>query len=72
MKDKKLFKTYDFMPQTRLGRVLNSNLSWTSNRRHIIDKGGFVFDLDKDGRIVRMTDDNGHAFETKETKKLFL
>ena len=58
-----------FQPQSRLGRVLASNLTWTiDSRGHRIkmtDQGGFVYDLDRQGRIIRMTDDQGHTFKLK-------
>lgn len=76
MKSRPHKEAYEFMPKTRLGQVLKTNLSWNEKKhlhhRQMIDKGGFVFDLDKNGRIVRMTDKNGQTFETKEVKKLFL
>ena len=76
MKGKKSREAYEFMPKTHMGQALMTNLSWNENEhshhRQIIDKDGFVFDLDKEGRIIRMTDKNGNTFETKEVKNLFL
>ena len=76
MKDNHYTEAYDFMPQTRLGQVLKANLSWNEKKylhhRQMIDKDGGVFDLDRNGRVIRLTDENGKTFETKEIKKLFL
>ncbi|MDY6408042.1 MAG: hypothetical protein SPL08_05030 [Pseudomonadota bacterium] len=76
MKDKQYHEACDFMPKTRLGERIKHNFSWNERKhlhhRQIIDAGGFVFDLDKNGGIVRMTDEKGNTFNTKEVKKLFL
>ena len=76
MKKKQHKEACEFMPETRLGKVIKTNLSWNENNRlhhrQMIDKSGVVFDLDKNGCIIRMTDENGQTFETKEIKKLFL
>ena len=60
---------HDLLPTGRFARTLASNLSWGVNRQgrkvQLLDKGGFVFDLDKQGRIVRMKDNTGHIFKYK-------
>ena len=59
----------NFQPQSRLGRTLASSLRWTvdgrGHRVKMIDQGGFVYDLDRQGRIIRMTDNQGRSFELK-------
>ena len=76
MKEKQHKEACEFMPKTRLGQVLKTNLSWNEknnlHHRQMIAKDGVIFDLDKDGRIIRMIDSDGQTYETKEVKKLFL
>lgn len=58
-----------FQPQSRMGQELNKKLSWQVNRfgRRIqmIDQEGFVFDLDKQGRIIKMKDSSGQVFKCR-------
>ena len=60
---------YEFLPQSRFGQTLKSNLSWNTaangQRNQMIDKGGYVYDLNRRGCIVRMTDDKGKCFNLK-------
>ncbi|MBQ7413238.1 MAG: RHS repeat protein [Alphaproteobacteria bacterium] len=58
-----------FQPQSRLGRTLASNLTWTvdgrGHRIKMTDQSGVVYDLDRQGRIIRMTDSQGRIFKLK-------
>ena len=59
----------DFQPQSRVGQELNKKLSWQVNRfgrrTQMIDQEGFVFDLDKQGRIIKMKDSSGQVFKCR-------
>ena len=68
MKPIRAKQTYhNFIPTDRFARTLASNLSWGVNRQgqkvQLLDRGGFVFDLDKQGRIVQMKDSSGKVFK---------
>ena len=56
-----------FQPQSRMGQELNKKLLWQVNRfgrrTQMIDQEGFVFDLDKQGRIIKMKDSSGQVFK---------
>ena len=66
---KQKLASYHFQPQSRLGQELGKKLSWQVNRfgrrTQMIDQEGFVFDLDKQGRIVKMKDSSGQIFKCK-------
>ena len=57
----------NFQPLSRLGRVVSDNLSWgvdrTGQRTQMYDRDGFVFDLDRQGRIIRMRAPAGKVFK---------
>ncbi len=66
---KQKLANYAFQPQSRLGQELEKKLSWQVNRfgrrTQMIDQEGFVFDLDKQGRIVKMKDSSGQVFKCR-------
>lgn len=66
---KQKLTSYSFQPQSRIGQELNKKLSWQVNRfgrrTQMIDQEGFVFDLDKQGRIIKMKDSSGQVFKCR-------
>ena len=67
LKQKRIDDT--FLSSGRFGRALADNLSWGVNRLgrkvQLCDQDGFVFDLDRKGRIVRMRDNEGRKFKCR-------